>query len=308
MEDEGSRAADELPLNDVGQKLRQARESKGLTIAEVAAETRIPQRHLQAIEKGEFDALPARTYAIGFTRSYAKLLGLDEGAIVAGVREHLGEYAPPESLINASFEPGDPERIPSARLALFGLFAAILLGFGGYAYYTSQGAPGATPALPGQPQMQGEGAVQMASSEGAAQMGGSSEDIARSGNGAASAPASTLDNGAPAVLAAARKGKVVFTATADRIWVRFTDADGRKLLEKTMTKGESYALPEDAQDPRINTGRPDALAITVGGKPVPPLANRPIAIGDGAVSAGALLSRARAQSSAISPVQTGGPA
>ena len=62
----------------IGEQLRAAREARGLTLEQLAAETRIPQRHLQTIEAGEFSALPARTYAIGFSRTYAKAVGLDD--------------------------------------------------------------------------------------------------------------------------------------------------------------------------------------------------------------------------------------
>ena len=66
------------PTKRVGERLRETRQAKGLEIDQVAAETRIPLRHLESIEAGDFAALPSRTYAIGFTRTYARLLGLDE--------------------------------------------------------------------------------------------------------------------------------------------------------------------------------------------------------------------------------------
>ena len=64
---------------------------------------------------------------------------------------------------------------------------------------------------------------------------------------------------------------------------------GERLLEKRLARDERYVLPADASDPRINTGRPDALAITVGGKSVPPLADTPVTISRVPVSAAALL-------------------
>ena len=78
----GSRRRDRPPeLGGIGAQLRAAREARGLTLEQVAAETRIPQRHLQTIEAGDFAALPARTYAIGFSRTYARLVGLDEDEV-----------------------------------------------------------------------------------------------------------------------------------------------------------------------------------------------------------------------------------
>jgi cytoskeleton protein RodZ len=76
----------ELPLESVGVRLMRAREGAGMSRAQLAAITRIPERHLAAIEVGDFAALPGLTYAVGFSRSYAKALGLDETGIAAGYR------------------------------------------------------------------------------------------------------------------------------------------------------------------------------------------------------------------------------
>ena len=63
--------AQESAPQTAGGQLRAAREARGLDLSQVAAETRIPQRHLENIEAGEYGNLPSRTYAIGVARSYA---------------------------------------------------------------------------------------------------------------------------------------------------------------------------------------------------------------------------------------------
>ena len=73
-----------------GEQLRQAREAKGLSLDDVANQTRIPIRHLQNIEREDWDALPAPTYAVGFVRNYANTVGLDGAAIAVALRERLG--------------------------------------------------------------------------------------------------------------------------------------------------------------------------------------------------------------------------
>ena len=47
----------------VGDRLRSAREIKGLTVEEVARETRVPSRHLETIENGDLSRLPAAPYS-----------------------------------------------------------------------------------------------------------------------------------------------------------------------------------------------------------------------------------------------------
>ena len=256
MEDENE-ITGQLPLG-VGERLHAAREARKLSLEQVAAETRIPQRHLLAIEAGDFAKLPGRTYAVGFARTYAKMLGLDQDDIAAGVRAELDAQSD-EGYRPASFEPGDPARVPSRALGWFAGFAVLLLLAGGFFFFRSIFSPaGELPSLV-EPQQ-------------------------------AQRPASARPAAAPAPAAAAN-GPVVFTAAVPNIWVKFYDAQGKTLLQKQMALGESFTVPADAQGPMLWTGRPDALAISIGGKPVPKLADQEKIVKDVPVTAQALLMR-----------------
>jgi transcriptional regulator with XRE-family HTH domain len=70
-------------VTDVCQLLRETRLSKGLTLEEVAQRTYIKLHYLEALEEGRVDRLPAMVHTYGYIRQYAKLLGLDGGALVA---------------------------------------------------------------------------------------------------------------------------------------------------------------------------------------------------------------------------------
>ena len=61
----------------VGERLRAAREEKGFSLEDLAAETRIPRRHLESLESSDWERLPAPTYTVGFAKSYASAVGLD---------------------------------------------------------------------------------------------------------------------------------------------------------------------------------------------------------------------------------------
>lgn len=65
-----------LAADAVGRALRSARERLGLSLAEVAGETRMAVRHLEAIEQARFDGFSAPVYALGFARNYARAVGL----------------------------------------------------------------------------------------------------------------------------------------------------------------------------------------------------------------------------------------
>jgi cytoskeleton protein RodZ len=62
---------------ELGNSLREARLRRGLELAQLAAETRIRTRYLQALEEEHFELLPGSVYAKGFLRAYADRLGLD---------------------------------------------------------------------------------------------------------------------------------------------------------------------------------------------------------------------------------------
>lgn len=61
----------------LGSILRSHREEKGITIAEVAATTRINKKYIQALEDENFLLIPSQVFAKGFLKTYAGLLGID---------------------------------------------------------------------------------------------------------------------------------------------------------------------------------------------------------------------------------------
>lgn len=61
----------------IGSQLKQARQSKGITLQEASSKTKIQERFLDAVERDDFGALPNPVYAKGFLSRYAGFLGLD---------------------------------------------------------------------------------------------------------------------------------------------------------------------------------------------------------------------------------------
>ena len=272
MEDPDQPAGtDSAPLG-IGARLRAAREVMGLTLEHVAAQTRIRQRHLQTSESGDFSQLPGRTYAVGFVRTYAKTVGLDQDEAVATVRAELDAQAGVEDSRPATFEPGDPARAPSRLLGWFALFALLLFLAGGFFFFRTMFAPaGELPSL-----------VEQEQADQAAQ---------------ARPAAGTRPQAAPT------GGAVDFTALDGPLWVKFYDASGAQLMQAEMARGDTYTVPADANGPMLWTGRPEALAITVGGRRIPKLAEVQTTMRDVPVTAEALIARSQA-----APAATAAPA
>ena len=240
-----------------GAALRRAREERGLSIGDVAEVTRVAQRQLEAIERSDFAALPGAPYAVGFARAYARAVGADEVAIARGVREELGLME--ASQRHEMFEPVDPARVPPRSLAWVAAGIALLLAIA-YAVWRTQFFAAST-----------------------------DQEIADLSN-RASEPAAVTAGSAAAPVKQVPVGPVVLTAQT-AVWLRIYDQAGERLFEKEMAKGESYTVPSQANNPMILTGRPDALVVTVGGKPVAPLGPPEKTVVDVPVSAAALLAR-----------------
>ncbi|MBI3603662.1 MAG: helix-turn-helix domain-containing protein [Nitrospirae bacterium] len=76
----------------VGSFFKQVRETKGLSVDEVASKTRIHPDFLKALEEGNFAKLPEQVFAKGFVRSYARSLGLDEEDAMRRFVESAGVF------------------------------------------------------------------------------------------------------------------------------------------------------------------------------------------------------------------------
>jgi transcriptional regulator with XRE-family HTH domain len=210
----------------VGSRLRAAREEKGLSLEDIAAQTRIPRRHLESIENGDWDNLPAPTYTIGFAKSYASAIGLDRTEVGDQLRDEMGGTRPAAATTEI-FEPADPARTMPKWL-VFGAIGAVILLVVLMSWLNERSLePDQTAniaAVPPSPQ--------------------------------AARPV------APPPQPVRAQGPVVLTATGPA-WVRVTD-QGKTLFEATMQPGQSYPVPQTAIAPILRVGAPEALRITVG--------------------------------------------
>lgn len=228
-----------IQTSSVGDRLRAAREKKKLSLDDIATQTRIPLRHLENLEAGDWSKLPAPTYTIGFAKSYASAVDLDRTEIGDDLRAEMGgqrfDTASPEV-----FEPADPARTMPRWLVLSTIGAIVLL----VAVMTWLNNRSLAPDDSSAP---------------------ASETAAPSQE---AAPAQAQPQ-APQQPTQTASGPVVLTAT-EPAWIQVTDG-GRTLFSGELAAGQSFTVPQAAAAPLLKAGKPEALRINVGSATAPPV-------------------------------------
>ncbi|RRV24413.1 helix-turn-helix domain-containing protein [Pseudomonas sp. o96-267] len=140
-----------------GETLRQAREIKGWSVAEVAAQLNLTPQRLAQIEAGAFDKLPGTTFARGYIRAYAKLLEMDQNRLVMEFDQFTGTDATGSS-VHALGRIEEPVRYSQSILRLVSFLLLLALIGGGFVWWQDQGRPGASLADLGLEHVEVEGA------------------------------------------------------------------------------------------------------------------------------------------------------
>ena len=215
----------------VGQQLLAAREAAGISLEDIAAQTRIPTRHLESIETSDWDKLPAPTYTMGFAKSYATAVGLDRNEIADQLRAEMGGM---RATVTQSevFEPVDPARVMPLGLVIAAVVAAaVIVAFLLWNQSRSLNAPDDVPA-----------------------------EVAATDNLVAAAPVTATS---------AANGPVVITAN-EQVWIQVKEGSVT-LKEGLLEAGQSFEVPATAGAPVLTTGKPEAIRISVGTADAPPV-------------------------------------
>lgn len=113
----------------LGEKLRQAREARGITISEVADQTRISPLYIESIEKDDYSPLPGGIFNKGFVKSFAKYVGVDEQEALQDYQKLVGSQT---SSIDEEPKTRRPEVLTDDRATISNLptiiIAILILG------------------------------------------------------------------------------------------------------------------------------------------------------------------------------------
>lgn len=257
------------PPTSLGQTLRAKREKKKLSIEDVARKLCIKEVYINALEEGHYYAFPSRVYGIGFLRSYAKFLGLDSDLMVAEF------HAETSDLKEAPLDMPIIEKhlaLPSKKtLALLGLIIllVIILWFTIAALISADlFSKIAEPKLQEleQPEVSltteapvvADEALNFQQPENINQEEVKLEEPKQEQN----------IKKEKELNAAALKAKAAFVANGD-VWVRLYNTQTQKvILEKVLTKNDSFVPEADLSTLQISTGRAKLISLYINGEKV----------------------------------------
>jgi cytoskeleton protein RodZ len=137
-------------MTNFGISFKKAREHRGLSFAQIADETRISTRFLEAIENEEFDLLPGGIFNRGFIRTYAQRVGLDPDAAVKEYEQLLKVQQPEQTIAASAQAPKDSKPDKNFYPVAIGVLVLAIIVF-----YVVTHEPGAPAVVPTPPQVAG---------------------------------------------------------------------------------------------------------------------------------------------------------
>ena len=264
----------------VGAALRDARVARNLSLAEVSALLRIREAHLEAIELEDFEQLPGNVYAIGFIRTYAQYLELNESDLIMRFKAASVESGMADMVFE---EEEETEQISGAlkiSLLVVGALVVYVLwlvagtqndGITVSTVVQTPAAPVEAPAAPTPPAVVADEAA--AASAAAAETPATPRALDGAAPAAATieGPADVQPN-AQLIDTTPAPSKVEIRATR-RTWMRLENAQGRVLFSSVIDEGEGFELPDD-MDYILATRDAGALTYFVNNQAVAPVGRR----------------------------------
>jgi len=258
----------------VSKTLKKARKAQGLTVKSIAQDICVQSGYLKAIENGEYEKLPAQTFAVGFVRSYATALGEDSDKIATAFKEECGMDSPSIVASVPLEHKKQPKKLPSWLSPIAGLTGASLVwvalgtGIGG----TSLVAENQNHIAVEEAQLAAlrSDIIAVAADVPAAHASTEAEPfkvnvLPSVANGKASQSKSLF---LPAAYAGEEEpvfvsGATVLLEASEDSWVRVARLDGTELWSGILRTGQTYR-PHEAGEMLLTTSNAGGLAVKQG--------------------------------------------
>lgn len=230
-----------------GRALAAAREARGLTQADVAAQLRLHLRQIRAIEEEDLAALPDGPFVRGYLRNYARLVDLPVEPLLSLLNAKLRPAEPFRAVGESSKAVSPIQRVPgepaSGRLVV-GAAVVVLVVFAAFGWWTLRG------------ERQKEAVARTAPAP------------AVSGEPSAATPAAPAAEAAAAAAPGPAAAETALTLSfRDRSWVEIRQADGAVLLSQNNDAGTVQTV--DGVPPyTLVIGNASKVDLEFRGKPV----------------------------------------
>ena len=245
-------------MESVGEFLKHEREAQGKTVEDVAKATKVSKLILEALEADHFSVLPAPVYVKGHLRTYARFLGLDEGAVVGKYlrftlqqeNEDLDEWDAVELELHE-----EKKRVGSRWVWIAVVVAVVVVG--AIIWYAAS-------------QQRGASETEMSANVGAVTSVGADTSAP-----AADTNAGTVTNTPAAVVEPARETVVddtmiewykleLLVVAKDRTWLSVS-VDGERVADLTLERGEQRQWEAD-ESFRLDVGNGGGLELYLDGE------------------------------------------
>ena len=240
-------------MSDFGLRLKQARESRGVSLRQIAASTKISIVALEALERGDFSRLPGGIFSRAFVRAYADEVGLDAEETVREYTELADAAAASSERESLTTEISDEDRAFLERQRKAGkwlqaIAVLVVIGLGaGIGYWRLTVARKRAPA------------VQVITEPVA------SAPVATPPPPVVSTPTTTASNDATPVADPVPTTVAVQLHAVASSWLQVW-TDGKLALSRNVTSGEALTFQAD-KELTLQVGNAAALDWTVNGKP-----------------------------------------
>ena len=263
----------------IGTALRDERVARNLSLAEVSALLRIREDHLEAIELEDFEQLPGNVYAIGFIRTYAQYLELNESDLIMRFKAASVESGMADMVFE---EEEETEQISGAlkiSLLVVGALVVYVLWLvagtqnDGITVSTVVQTPAAPVEAPATPTT-----TAVVADEAAAASAAAAETPSPRASDEAAPVAATIEGPAdvqpnPQLIDTTPAPSKVEIRATRRTWMRLENAQGRVLFSSVIDEGEGFELPDDI-DYILATRDAGALTYFVNNQAVAPVGRR----------------------------------
>ncbi len=131
-------------MSTFGEDLKRERELRRISLREIAEATKISLRHLESLERNDFQTLPGGVFNRGFVRAYAQFIGIDPEAMVNAylLEEQTRDSGADQDVMRSKRMRQGPDaepvgRFPLGRMLAWGVVLLVVIGglIGGIYYY-----------------------------------------------------------------------------------------------------------------------------------------------------------------------------